>query len=64
MLRWIVLGLVLAGALLATLAGGIGGLGVYAFFVALAAVLTWGAGVGGGWLQDASRSRFERDGRS
>ena len=59
----IVLGLLIVGAILATLAGGWGGLGVYAFLVLLVAALAWGLRVGGGWMEDASRGRFDRDGR-
>ncbi len=61
--RLVVLGLLLAGAVAVTVVGGLGGLAVYAFFVLLVAALVWGLGAGGSWLENASRSRFDRDGR-
>jgi hypothetical protein len=61
--RLVVGGLVLAGAIFAGVSGGLGGLVVFAFFVLLAAGLAWAAGAGGGWLERASRSRFDDDRR-
>jgi hypothetical protein len=61
--RLVIGGLVLAGAVFAGLSGGLGGLVVFAFFVLLAAGLAWAAGAGGAWLEHASRSRFDDDGR-
>ncbi len=58
MARWVVLGLLLAGAILVAVVGGWGGLAVYAFFAAIAAALAFGAGVAGGWLEGSSRGRF------
>ncbi len=37
---------------------GWGGLAVYAFFAVVAGGLALAASIGGGWLEDASRSRF------
>lgn len=34
-------------------------LGAYAFFVALAAGLTYAAGLGGEWIRDVSSRRFD-----
>ncbi len=61
--RRLVGGLLLAGAVLVAVVGGWGGLAVYAFFVLLVGGLAWGIGTGGGWLENASRSRFDRDDR-
>ncbi len=61
MFRRIVLGLLLVGAIVVTLVGGWGGLGVYAFLVLLVAGLAWAVGAGGGWIEDVSRARFDRD---
>ncbi len=36
---------------------------VYAFFALIAGGLALGAGVGGGWLRDTSRDRFDERGR-
>ena len=49
-----------AGAIAIGVFAGWGGLAVYAFFVLLAGAVAYAAGVGGAWLEDASRSRFDR----
>jgi hypothetical protein len=52
--------MLVAGAIAAAVFAGWGGLAVYAFFVAIAGAVAYAAGVGGGWLEDASRNRFDR----
>jgi len=49
-----------AGGIAIAVFAGWGGLAVYAFFVLLAAAVAYAAGVGGAWLEEASRSRFDR----
>jgi hypothetical protein len=43
--------------------GGLDALVVYVFFAAVVGAVAYAVGVGGDWLRDASRSRFDRDGR-
>jgi hypothetical protein len=57
--RLFALVLVAGGIAIAVFAGW-GGLAVYAFFVLLAGAIAYAAGVGGEWLESASRSRFDR----
>jgi hypothetical protein len=52
-----------AGALAVGVAWGWRGAVVFAFLAGLAVVLGTGLGVGGVWIQDWSRSRFEDDRR-
>ncbi len=49
-----------AGGIAIAVFAGWGGLAVYAFFVFLAAAIAYAAGVGGAWVEAASRSRFDR----
>jgi hypothetical protein len=60
MLRWVVVGVVIAGAILATVFGGWSGLVVYAFLAAIAAAVAVAAASGGEWLRGASRGRFDQ----
>ncbi len=57
------LGLLVLGALAVTLAWGWDALVVYAFFAAISGGLGLAAGVGGDWVRDASRGRFDRKNR-
>ena len=59
----IVLGAVLVGGVVVAVFAGWGGLLVYGFFAAIAAAIALAAGVGGSWIEDASRSRFDDRGR-
>lgn len=52
--------ILVAGAFAVGLAWGLDALVVFLFFAFLAGALTFGAGVGGGWLTGASRRRFDR----
>jgi len=60
----IALGVIVAGAAAVGFAWGVGALGVYLFFAAVAGAVAIGASVGGDWLTGASRGRFERKRRS
>ncbi len=60
MARRLLAGMLVAGAIAAGVFAGWGGLAVYAFFAAIAGAVAYAAGVGGGWLEDASRNRFDR----
>ena len=59
MARWIVLGALVLGAVLVGIFAGWGGLVVYLFFAAIAGGLALAAGIGGGWIEGASRGRFD-----
>ena len=59
----IVVGAVLVGGVLVAVFAGWGGLFVYGFFTAIAAAIALAAGVGGSWVEDASRGRFDDRGR-
>jgi hypothetical protein len=52
-----------AGAVAILLAWGWRSLVVYAFFVLMAALFSFGAGLASGILIDVSRGRFDRSGR-
>ncbi len=54
------LGLLVLGAVAITFAWGWRALFVYAFFAAISGGLGLAAGVGGDWVRDASRGRFQR----
>ena len=62
-LRWAVAGFVVAGAALAFVVGGLDGLVAFAFLAFLAGALAYAAAVGGEWIRDVSRARFDRDER-
>jgi hypothetical protein len=55
--------LVLGGVLIGVFAGW-GGLVVYVFLAAIAGGVALAASVGGGWLEGASRNRFDKRDRS
>jgi hypothetical protein len=52
--------LLVLGGVAITLAWGWNALVVYAFFAAISGALGLAAGVGGDWVRDASRGRFDR----
>jgi hypothetical protein len=57
--RWIVVGVLVLGGVLVALFAGWSGLLVYAFFAAIAGGLAFAASIGGGWVERASRGRFD-----
>ena len=63
MLRWAVAGVLVAGAALALGLGGPDALVVFVFLAFLAGALAYAAAVGGEWIREASRGRFDRDER-
>ena len=63
MARWVGVGLLALGAVAITIAWGWHALVVYLFFAALLSAFALAAGMGGDWLRDASRGRFDRDNR-
>jgi hypothetical protein len=63
MTRLVVIGVVVCVGAAIGIAYGLGALAMFAFFAAIAAAVTYAAGIGGDWLQGASRRRFD-DGRS
>ena len=63
MAKWIVLALLVAGAAIVLALGGWGALVVYLALAGLAGALAYAAAIGGDWVRDASRSRFDRDER-
>ena len=63
MARAIVLGALVLGGVLVVVFAGWDGLIVYGFFAAIAAAIAFAAGVGGGWVERASRGRFDDRGR-
>lgn len=56
----VLLVVLMALAVLIAVSSGWRGAVVFAFFAALAFALARAAGVGGAWLEDTSRGRFER----
>jgi hypothetical protein len=56
-------GLLVLGAVAVTIAWGWRSLVVYLFFAALSGAVALAAGLGGDWLRDASRGRFDRNDR-
>jgi hypothetical protein len=61
--RWSVALAVAAPAVAIAIVGGLDALVVYLFFAAIVGAVVYGAGVGGDWIRDASRSRFDRNER-
>ncbi len=61
MARWVGVGLLVVGAVAVTVAWGGSALAVYAFFAVIAGLVIAAARIGGDWVRDASRGRFERD---
>ena len=59
MARRIVLAVLVLGGVLVAIFAGWNGLLVYAFFAAIAGGLAFAASVGGGWVEGASRGRFD-----
>jgi hypothetical protein len=57
------LGLLVLGGVAIALAWGWNALVVYAFFAAISGGLGLAAGVGGDWIRDSSRGRFDRKDR-
>ena len=57
--RRILLGALAAVGIAVAVAWGLQALAVYLFFVAVAAGLTYAAGVGGEWVRDVSSRRFD-----
>ena len=63
MARRVGLGLLVLGGVAIALAWGWSALVVYAFFAAISGGLGLAAGIGGDWIRDASRGRFDRKDR-
>jgi hypothetical protein len=61
--RWVGVGLLVLGAVAITIAWGWRALVVYLFFAALSGVFALAAGMGGDWVRDSSRGRFDRENR-
>jgi hypothetical protein len=59
MTRWVTWGVLAAGGIAIAIAWGFGALVVYVFLAGFTGVVTYAAGLGGEWLQEASRRRFE-----
>jgi hypothetical protein len=59
--RWIGIALLALGGLAVALAWGWRSLVVYLFLAGIAGALALAARVGGDWVRDSSRGRFERD---
>ena len=59
MARGIIVGALVLGGVLVALFAGWGGLLVYGFFALIAGGLAFAAGIGGGWVEGASRGRFD-----
>jgi hypothetical protein len=61
--RYVPLAVLVAGAVAVGVAFGWSGFLVYLFFAVLVGAVCVGAGVGGGLVRDASRRRFDVEGR-
>ena len=61
MLWGAVAGFLVPGAVFALVVGGLNGLVVFVFLAFLAGALAYAASVGGEWIRDVSRGRFDRD---
>jgi hypothetical protein len=57
------IGLLVVGAVAIVVAWGWRALVVYAFFAAIAGALMLATRVGGDWMRESSRGRFDRDNR-
>jgi hypothetical protein len=64
MAKGIAIGALVLGAVLVGIFAGWGGLVVYIFFAAIAGGVAIAASIGGGWIEGASRGRFNRRDRS
>jgi hypothetical protein len=63
MARWVALGSVGVVGVAVTVAWGWRALVVYLFFAAISGALAVAALVGGDWVRDSSRGRFDREDR-
>ena len=57
--RRIIVGVLVLGGVVVALVAGWDGLLVYGFFALIAAGLALAASIGGGWVEGASRGRFD-----